>query len=154
GGMALPARATAAGEPLRPSPACLAPRTVRVCGLSDRSVVDRSYRCRGDLMSTVTSRPEPVEARKGNDGPKPGADNSNNARARTSAAKRIRLAPILITLATLAGACVLLWVTWQTYVSTPWTRDGTVRVYVVTVAPEVSGRIIKLPLADNQLVHK
>ena len=105
-------------------------------------------------MSTVISRPEPVEARKGNEAPKPVANNSNNAKAPPPARKRIRLVPIFITLVTLAVACVLLWVTWQTYVATPWTRDGTVRVYVVTVAPEVAGRIIKLPLADNQLVRK
>jgi hypothetical protein len=36
----------------------------------------------------------------------------------------------------------------------PWTRDGTVRAYVVTMAPEVSGRIVELPVADNQFVHK
>jgi RND family efflux transporter MFP subunit len=36
----------------------------------------------------------------------------------------------------------------------PWTRDGTVRVYVVTMAPEVVGRIVELPVADNQFVHK
>src|SRR3979409_1123385 len=36
----------------------------------------------------------------------------------------------------------------------PWTRDGTVRTYVVTMAPEVAGRIIRLPVADNQFVHK
>jgi RND family efflux transporter MFP subunit len=37
---------------------------------------------------------------------------------------------------------------------TPWTRDATVRVYVVTMAPEVAGRIVALPVADNQFVHK
>jgi RND family efflux transporter MFP subunit len=36
----------------------------------------------------------------------------------------------------------------------PWTRDGTVRAYVVTIAPEVSGRIVQLPVVDNQFVHK
>ncbi len=36
----------------------------------------------------------------------------------------------------------------------PWTRDGTVRDYVVTMAPEVAGRIVELPVADNQFVHK
>jgi multidrug resistance efflux pump len=36
----------------------------------------------------------------------------------------------------------------------PWTRGGTVRAYVVTMAPEVSGRIVELPVADNQFVHK
>ena len=36
----------------------------------------------------------------------------------------------------------------------PWTRDGTVRIYVVTMAPQVAGQIVKLPVADNQFVHK
>jgi multidrug resistance efflux pump len=36
----------------------------------------------------------------------------------------------------------------------PWTRDGAVRAYVVTIAPEVAGRIVGLPVRDNQLVHK
>jgi RND family efflux transporter MFP subunit len=43
---------------------------------------------------------------------------------------------------------------WNTYMGAPWTRDGTVRAYVVTMAPEVSGRIVELPVADNQFVHK
>ena len=33
---------------------------------------------------------------------------------------------------------------------TPWTRDGAVRAYVVTITPEVSGRIVQLP-ADVRL---
>jgi multidrug resistance efflux pump len=36
----------------------------------------------------------------------------------------------------------------------PWTRDGFGRVYVVTMAPEVAGRIVELPVRDNQFVHK
>ena len=36
----------------------------------------------------------------------------------------------------------------------PWTRDGTVRTYVVAMAPEVAGRIVELPVVDNQFVHK
>jgi RND family efflux transporter MFP subunit len=36
----------------------------------------------------------------------------------------------------------------------PWTRDGTVRAYVVTIAPQVAGQIVKLPVADNQFVRK
>ena len=43
---------------------------------------------------------------------------------------------------------------WHAYMGAPWTRDGTVRVYVVTMAPEVAGRIVELPVADNQFVHK
>ena len=36
----------------------------------------------------------------------------------------------------------------------PWTRDATVRAYVVTMAPEVAGRIVELPVRDNQFVRK
>jgi RND family efflux transporter MFP subunit len=43
---------------------------------------------------------------------------------------------------------------WDAYMGAPWTRDGTVRAYIVTMAPEVAGRIVELPVADNQLVHK
>jgi RND family efflux transporter MFP subunit len=43
---------------------------------------------------------------------------------------------------------------WEAYMGAPWTRDGTVRVYVVMIAPEVAGRIVELPVADNQFVHK
>src|ERR1700704_1165638 len=67
---------------------------------------------------------------------------------------RIPLAPILVTLGAVAVAALLAWAMWQAYMGAPWTRDGTVRAYVVTMAPEVAGRIVKLPLADNQFVHK
>src|SRR5712671_1640562 len=67
---------------------------------------------------------------------------------------RMRVVPILITLGTVAAAILLAWATWQVYMGSPWTRDGTVRAYVVTMAPEVAGRIVKLPIADNQFVHK
>src|ERR1700686_3893186 len=67
---------------------------------------------------------------------------------------RIPLAPILITLGTVAVAALLAWAMWQVYMGAPWTRDGTVRAYVVTMAPEVTGRIVKIPVADNQFVHK
>ena len=36
----------------------------------------------------------------------------------------------------------------------PWTRDGTVRAYVVRIAAQVAGEIVQLPVADNQLVRK
>jgi multidrug resistance efflux pump len=39
---------------------------------------------------------------------------------------------ILITLATAAVAGVLGWAMWDAYMAAPWTRDGTVRAYVVT----------------------
>lgn len=66
----------------------------------------------------------------------------------------IRAIPFLITLATTAFAFVLGWAMWDAYMAAPWTRDGTVRTYVVTMAPEVAGRIVELRVADNQFVHK
>jgi multidrug resistance efflux pump len=45
-------------------------------------------------------------------------------------------------------------VTWDCYVTTPWTRDGKVRVQVSSVVPQVSGQIIELRVGDNQYVHK
>ena len=60
----------------------------------------------------------------------------------------------LVTIAVLALACYLGWRMWQIYMTTPWTRDGTVRAYVVTVAPQVSGRITALPVKADQFVHK
>jgi multidrug resistance efflux pump len=67
---------------------------------------------------------------------------------------RFRVVPILITFITVAIAGVLSWAMWNTYMAAPWTRDATVRVYVVTIAPQISGLIVKLPVSDNQLVHK
>ena len=66
----------------------------------------------------------------------------------------ISAAPVLITLSVVAVAAWLGWAMWETYVGSPWTRDGTVRAYVVTMAPEVAGRIVRLPAGDNQLVHR
>jgi RND family efflux transporter MFP subunit len=74
--------------------------------------------------------------------------------ARDTMKPRLRIAPILITLATIAVALPLGWAMWDAYMGAPWTRDGTVRAYVVTIAPEVAGRIVELPVADNQFVHK
>jgi multidrug resistance efflux pump len=43
---------------------------------------------------------------------------------------------------------------WDVYMGAPWTRDATVRAYVVTIAPEVAGRIVELHVEDNKYVHK
>jgi multidrug resistance efflux pump len=66
----------------------------------------------------------------------------------------IRILSFLLTLAVVAIAAVLGRSMWQVYMEAPWTRDGTVRVYVVTMAPQVAGEIVQLPVADNQLVRK
>ena len=70
------------------------------------------------------------------------------------AKRRRRILPFLITLAAVALAGVLGWATWGIYMGSPWTRDATVRAYVVTMAPEVAGRIVELYVVDNKLVHK
>ena len=67
---------------------------------------------------------------------------------------RLRAVPFLTTLAALALAGALAWEMWQAYMAAPWTRDGTVRAYVVTAVPEVAGRIVQLPVSDNQVVRK
>ena len=67
---------------------------------------------------------------------------------------RRRLIPLLVTLITVAIAVPLSWAMWKVYMEAPWTRDSTVRAYVVTMAPEVAGRIVELPVADNQFLHK
>jgi multidrug resistance efflux pump len=68
--------------------------------------------------------------------------------------RRLRILPLLITLATIAVAGVLGRAMWNAYMGAPWTRDGTVRAYVVTIAPQVAGQIVQLPVVDNQFVHK
>lgn len=67
---------------------------------------------------------------------------------------RLRIVPLLITFAMSALAIGLGWAMWDVYMEAPWTRDATVRTYVITMAPEVAGRIVELPVADNQFVHK
>ncbi len=60
-------------------------------------------------------------------------------------------------LATLVVVCVTavaVALIWQYYVTAPWTRDGRVRVLVANIAPQVSGQIVELRMADNQVVHK
>ena len=67
---------------------------------------------------------------------------------------RRRILPVFITLMTVVIAVALGRQMWDVYMEAPWTRDGTVRAYVVTMAPEVAGRIVELPVHDNQFVHK
>src|SRR6195256_5345808 len=100
------------------------------------------------LMSSVELKSEHARKSEGSAVPRHVVSDGDNIKS------RIPLAPILITLATVAVAALLAWAMWQAYMGAPWTRDGTVRAYVVTMAPEVAGRIVKLPLADNQFVHK
>jgi multidrug resistance efflux pump len=103
--------------------------------------VDRRYDCALEpLMSGVELKANDVKALAGI---KP-----------RSVLSSVRVLPVLATLAAVAVAAVAAWQAWQYYMGSPWTRDGTVRAYVVKIAPQVAGEIVKLPIADNQFVHK
>lgn len=56
---------------------------------------------------------------------------------------RILLTLIIVALAIAAG----LWL-WRYYLYTPWTRDGRVHAKVITIAPDVSGWVRTLDVAD------
>jgi len=61
---------------------------------------------------------------------------------------------VTITMITVVTAIMLSVLAFRYYEYTPWTRDGRVSVYVVDTAPEISGRVIDVPVQDNQFVHK
>ena len=61
---------------------------------------------------------------------------------------------VVITLLLLACAVVAGVAVWNDYLTSPWTRDGQVQAYVVSQAPEVSGRVVSLHVADNQPVRR
>src|SRR4029078_7208079 len=74
--------------------------------------------------------------------------------ARDTVKPRVRIASILITLAKIGIAVPVAWAMCNAYMGASWTRDGTVRAYVVTMAPEVAGRIVELRVVDNKYVRK
>jgi len=74
--------------------------------------------------------------------------------SRAAAKRSIEIRPFLITLAAVVLAGLLGWAMWGVYMEAPWTRDATVRAYVVTMAPEVAGRIVELRVVDNKYVRK
>jgi RND family efflux transporter MFP subunit len=65
-----------------------------------------------------------------------------------------RFIRLMVTTALVAGGVLAGVFLWRYYVNGPWTRDGQVQADVIVIAPEVSGRVIKLNVAENQLVHK
>ncbi len=60
----------------------------------------------------------------------------------------------LITGVAVLVAVLLGWALWWHYLRSPWTRDGRVRVEVVTIAAEIPGKVIDLKVIDNQQVKK
>jgi multidrug resistance efflux pump len=82
------------------------------------------------------------------------SDPSLQPQARTAAKHPMRIMRFLITLAAVTLAALLGWAMLAVYMGAPWTRDATVRAYVVAMAPEVAGRIVELPVVDNKYVRK
>jgi RND family efflux transporter MFP subunit len=76
------------------------------------------------------------------------------ANDRRSIQRRLRLLPLLVTLVVAAFGAAAAWLLWQNYMGKPWTRDGTVRANIVTLAPDVAGQVVQLAVKDNQFVHK
>ena len=74
-----------------------------------------------------------------------------SARKRRSAVNLLRY---LATGVLVAAALVAARYGWLVYVTSPWTRDGMVRVQVANVAPQISGQIVEVRTYDNQHVHK
>src|SRR5271155_5380482 len=56
---------------------------------------------------------------------------------------------LILGLAVLAALVI-----WDSYVTAPWTRDGSVRAQVASIAPQVSGQITEVRVVDNQFVHQ
>src|SRR3984893_16829268 len=81
---------------------------------------------------------------------------ASGLRIRTNRLKRFGLragrvgATVTIFVVALLSASVI----WDYYVTSPWTRDGRVRVQVASIAPQVSGQITRVRVVDNQYVHQ
>ncbi|HEY0799218.1 MAG TPA: HlyD family secretion protein [Steroidobacteraceae bacterium] len=74
--------------------------------------------------------------------------------ARAKAMRRNNRASAIATGFILLLACLMAWKMWNAYMVAPWTRDATVRAYVITEVPEVSGQIVHLAVRADQHVHK
>ena len=61
---------------------------------------------------------------------------------------------LIVTLGMTAVAIIVGLALWDYYMQAPWTRDGRVRADVVGVAPDVSGLVTEVLVADNQVVKR
>jgi len=59
-----------------------------------------------------------------------------------------------VTMLAVVAAGFFGWRLWGYYMYSPWTRDGRIGADVVGVAPDVSGLVIEIAVANNQMVHK
>lgn len=60
----------------------------------------------------------------------------------------------LITLLLFVAAGFVVYSYYQSYTSTPWTRDGQVSAFIVSITPRVTGQVIKIHVDDNSKVSK
>jgi hypothetical protein len=88
----------------------------------------------------------PVDPKSPLKGPAPGRPGRTARFARAT----LKTTATLLILATAVLAALVIW---NSYVTAPWTRDGSVRVQVASIAPQVSGQITEVRIVDNQFVH-
>lgn len=60
----------------------------------------------------------------------------------------------LITLLLFSAASSVIYGYYQSYSSNPWTRDGQVSAYIVSITPRVTGQVTKVHIDDNSQVSK
>jgi multidrug resistance efflux pump len=60
----------------------------------------------------------------------------------------------LLTAAIFTAAVLVAIALWRHYMYSPWTRDGRVQADIISLAPDVSGIVVEMPVQENQLVHK
>jgi RND family efflux transporter MFP subunit len=60
----------------------------------------------------------------------------------------------LITLLLVVAASSVIYSYYQSYSSNPWTRDGQVSAYIVSITPRVTGQVTKVHIEDNSQVAK
>ena len=103
------------------------------------------------IQPLVRTQPEPKEPVRQ---PTPQSSRQFSGARRLAFRWGIACVKRVATLAIALVAIVMALVTWDYYVTAPWTRDGRVRVQVASVAPQISGQITQLRVGDNQYVHK
>ncbi|WP_299688197.1 HlyD family secretion protein [uncultured Vibrio sp.] len=60
----------------------------------------------------------------------------------------------LISLLLFAAAGTVIYNYYQSYSSNPWTRDGQVSAYIISITPRVTGQVTKVHIDDNSRVSK
>ena len=127
---------------------------------SEAVVQDEPQAPARDIISDARERPvQPEPLARNTPAPEVAPSASNAAPANTARRDTIRRLALaggkrLATLAIASVAILVSLLAWQHYVNAPWTRNGSVRVQVANIAPQVSGKIVELRVTDNQFVHK